>query len=73
MHLQAWTSNSKVEVARVAASQRVLASGGSAFNEVPAIRTSDLSSDYDWTWYDNQSSGATDRVMIANRCITDLL
>ncbi|MHB1412594.1 MAG: hypothetical protein ACYCXU_04355 [Thermoleophilia bacterium] len=64
--LQAWTSNSKVEVARVAASQRALASGGSAFNEMPGIRTADLSSDYYWTWYDNQSSAAADWVMIAN-------
>ncbi len=48
------------------ASQRVLSNNGTAFNEVPGIPASSLSSDYLWTWYDNQSHGFTDWVLIAN-------
>ena len=50
----------------VIASQRVLSSGGSAFNEVPGIPAAQLSDRYLWTWYDNKSPGASDWVLIAN-------
>jgi len=45
-------------------SQRVLWSGN--FNEVMGIPASDLGSEYLFTWYDNQSSGAQDWVLVAN-------
>jgi hypothetical protein len=51
------------------ASQRVLTNMGTAseaFNEVPGIPETELSSDYLWTWYDNVSPGAYDWVLIAN-------
>lgn len=45
-------------------SQRVLWSGN--FNEVMGIPASDLGSEYLFTWYDNQSIGAQDWVLVAN-------
>ena len=50
----------------VLASQRVLTNSGSAFNEVPGIPRSQLSDRCLWTWYDNQSAGAKNWVLIAN-------
>ncbi len=50
----------------VMASQRVLSNNGSAFNELPGQPGSTLGSDYFWTWYDMQSTGANDWVLIAN-------
>ncbi|MHB8143002.1 MAG: FG-GAP repeat domain-containing protein [Thermoleophilia bacterium] len=50
----------------VIASQRVLSNYGTAFNEVPGIPAGDLASDYLWTWYDMQSAGMTDWVLVAN-------
>ncbi len=50
----------------VMASQRVLSNNGKAFNEAPGIPASSLSDDYLWTWYDNNSPGYTDWVLIAN-------
>ncbi|MHB8793204.1 MAG: M4 family metallopeptidase [Thermoleophilia bacterium] len=45
-------------------SQRVLWHGN--FNEVMGIPASDLGSEYLFTWYDNDSSGAQDWVLVAN-------
>jgi hypothetical protein len=44
----------------------VLTNYGSAFNEVPGIPASDLSSDYLWTWYDQKTPGALNWVIIGN-------
>ncbi len=56
---------------KVIASQRVLSNYGTAFNEVPGIPANELSGDYLWTWYDNQSPGATDWVLVANPSTSD--
>ena len=55
----------------VIASQRVLSDFGTAFNEVPGIPAGDLTSDYLWTWYDMQSPGSRNWVLIANTLQTD--
>lgn len=52
--------------AKVIASQRVLSSGGTAFNEEPGIPASRLSDRYEWPWYDMTSAGANSWVLIAN-------
>ncbi len=52
--------------AKVIASQRVLTNADTAFNEVPGIPDSELSDHYLWTWYDMQSPGAKDWVLVAN-------
>ena len=51
---------------RIIASQRVLSNHDRAFNEVPGTPAEELSDHYIWTWYDNQSVGATDWVLVAN-------
>ncbi|MHB8859078.1 MAG: cupredoxin domain-containing protein [Thermoleophilia bacterium] len=48
------------------ASQRVTTNFGTTFNEVPGIPAGDLSGDYLWTWYDMQSPGFRDWILIAN-------
>ena len=50
--------------AKVIASQRVLY--GSAFNEMPGIGASHLSPFNLWTWYDNNSPGASNWITIGN-------
>ncbi|MHB1362029.1 MAG: beta strand repeat-containing protein [Thermoleophilia bacterium] len=48
-------------------SQRILwPKGGSSLEEVPAVKESDLSDHYYWTWYDEQSLGYKDWVLVAN-------
>ncbi len=62
-------TGSPVEVSSsgdVIASQRVLTGSGTAFNELPGISASQLSSDYLWTWYDQKGDGMEDWVMVAN-------
>ncbi len=66
VEVKAWTNSGKTTPANIMASQRVLSNGGSAFNEVPGIPASSLSDDYLWTWYDNNSPGYTDWVLVAN-------
>ncbi len=46
------------------ASQRSLF--GPSFEEVPGFPASSLASDYHWTWYDEQSAGSQNWIMIAN-------
>lgn len=48
------------------ASQRVLSSFGSAFNEVMGVPVEELSNDYLWSWYDNTSVGARNWILVAN-------
>jgi hypothetical protein len=49
------------------ASQRILwPKGGSSLEEVPATDSSRLSSDYFWTWYDENSAGMMNWVMVSN-------
>ena len=66
VELRAWTDSSKTTTARVAASQRVLSGYGQAFNEQPGIPAADLASSYIWSWYDEQSAGARDWLLVAN-------
>ncbi len=66
VELSAWTDSGKGTAANVVASQRVLSGGGSAFNELPGIPASSLSDHYFWNWYDQQSAGALEWVMVAN-------
>lgn len=49
---------------KVIASQRVIWSGN--FNEVIGIPAAELSSDYLYTWYDMQSAGAINWVLVSN-------
>ncbi len=49
------------------ASQRVLL--GPSFEEVPGAAT--LSSDYNWTWYDQHSPGSLNWVLVANPSASD--
>ena len=48
----------------VIATQRSLF--GPSFEEVPGYPRANLASDYHWTWYDQQSAGATNWVLVAN-------
>lgn len=48
------------------ASQRVTSNYGKAFNEEPGTPAQDLSNDYYWTWYDQQSPGFRNWVLVAN-------
>jgi hypothetical protein len=67
VEIQAWVQGSgKTTPADVMASQRVLSNGGDAFNEVTGVPADELSDHYIWTWYDQQSSGATDWVLVGN-------
>ncbi len=66
VEVQAWTTSGKTAPASIMASQRVLSNNGSAFNEVPGTAARDLSSDYLWTWYDQQSANAQNWVLVAN-------
>ncbi|MBE0428782.1 MAG: hypothetical protein IBX61_02800 [Thermoleophilia bacterium] len=52
--------------ALVTASQRVLMSEDTDFNEMPGIPAAGLSSSYHWTWYDMKSPGSRNWVLIAN-------
>jgi len=67
VEVQAWKDSTKLTgSAEVMASQRVLMFGDSAFNEVNGIPASELTNEYLWTWYDQQSPGATNWVLLAN-------
>ena len=66
VEVNAWTDSGKTTPANVIASQRVLSNNGSAFNELPGIPASSLSSHYIWTWYDAVNTGNQDWMMIAN-------
>jgi len=67
VEVQAWSDGFYgLMPAEVMASQRVLSNQDTAFNEVPGIPASDLSSHYYWTWYDMKSAGARNWIMIAN-------
>ncbi|MCL4472921.1 MAG: hypothetical protein M1455_03125 [Actinobacteria bacterium] len=68
VEVEAWSDGVGGAIpAYVAASQRVLINGDTSFNEVPGIPAGELSSDYYWTWYDMQSAGAANWVLISNR------
>jgi len=66
VEVEAFTDSLHTGPAFVMASQRVLTGNGTAFNEVPGIPASELTSRYLWTWYDQQSAGASDWVLVAN-------
>ncbi len=50
--------------APVIATQRTTA--GPSFEEVPGVSRGSLAADYHWTWYDNQSPGSTNWILVAN-------
>ncbi len=62
--VQTWTDQTKQAPARSIASQRIF--WGQSFEETPGYAAGSLMSSYAWTWYDNQSTGATDWVMVSN-------
>lgn len=67
VEVQAWSDAVGGSVpAMVIASQRVLTNNDTAFNELPGIPAEELASDYVWTWYDMQSPGAANWVLVAN-------
>lgn len=49
---------------RAIASQRII--WGPSFEEVPGYSHAALFSNYHWTWYDQQSAGMTNWVLVAN-------
>ena len=62
--VQAWTDLNKQAPAKVIASQRIV--WGPSFEETPGYRADNLKSSYIWTWYDNQSPGSLNWVMVSN-------
>ncbi|MBI5869952.1 MAG: hypothetical protein HZB44_03185 [Actinobacteria bacterium] len=67
VEVEAWADSVGGSVpARVMASQRVLSNDGRSFNEVPGIPEEELGSVYQWTWYDQQTPGAVNWVLLAN-------
>ncbi|MHB9111595.1 MAG: NosD domain-containing protein [Thermoleophilia bacterium] len=68
VEVKAWLQSGSwpADARDVIASQRVLTNGDTAFNEVPGIPAGELSYRYVWTWYDQQSAGAQDWILIAN-------
>ncbi|HZD05278.1 MAG TPA: hypothetical protein VE173_10180, partial [Longimicrobiales bacterium] len=66
VEVEAWRDAAHTTEAKVMASQRVLLSGDTAFNEVPGIPAEGLGSVYHWTWYDFASEGARNWVLVAN-------
>ncbi|MCL4309289.1 MAG: Ig-like domain-containing protein [Actinomycetota bacterium] len=72
VEVQSWTDSSKQAPAKVIATQRVTTNSGSAFNELPGIPATSLSSSYLWTWYDNKSAGVSDWVMVLNQNATPI-
>ena len=68
--VNAWTSPTKQTPAKIVASQRVLF--GPSFEEIPGKPETSLKSNYSWPWYDNQTSGAYDWVMVSNTNTTSV-
>ncbi|MHB8793106.1 MAG: TolB family protein [Thermoleophilia bacterium] len=67
LEVQAWSDQvGGSSPAKVIASQRVLSDYGKAFNEEPGIPAAELSEHYLWPWYDSQSPGAQDWVLLTN-------
>ncbi|MCL4474318.1 MAG: hypothetical protein M1455_10370 [Actinobacteria bacterium] len=66
VEVKAWKQggNEDTDPRKLIASQRVLNNG--AFNEMPGIPDWQLSSGWFWTWYDNNSPGASDWICIGN-------
>lgn len=66
VEVRAWTGPDKVTPAQLMASQRVVSSGNTAFNEEPGIPATALSDHYVWTWYDSIGTAGRDWAMLAN-------
>lgn len=64
LEVRAWTDESKTTPASLIASQRVI--WGPSFGETPGYPSRDLASDYHWTWYDQQTPGSLNWVLVAN-------
>ena len=64
VEVRTWKDASKSEPADAIASQRII--WGPSFSETPGYPYESLTDSYHWTWYDQQSLGMTDWVLIAN-------
>lgn len=64
LELRTWTDTTRQTPAVSVASQRVI--WGPSFEEVPGYPAAALGTDYHWTWYDQQSAGARNWVLVAN-------
>ncbi|MBI5869512.1 MAG: hypothetical protein HZB44_00935 [Actinobacteria bacterium] len=64
LEVRTWTDDTKSTPAKSIASQRVI--WGPSFEEVPGFPVGTLTSNYHWTWYDQQSVGSTNWVLVAN-------
>lgn len=64
VEVQAWTLPDRVTPADVIASQRV--TWGSSFGETTGFPYENLNDTYHWTWYDQNSTGMLNWVLIAN-------
>lgn len=68
VEMTAWSASgiesNPTDARKVVASQRVLWNG--AFNEMMGIPASSLSSEYFWTWYDDDSPGADNWIVVGN-------
>jgi hypothetical protein len=64
VQVEAWTNSSKVTHSNVVSSQRI--TYGPSFEEVPGMPAASLADNYLWPWYDNQSAGATNWVLVMN-------
>jgi thermolysin len=64
LEVRTWADVQHNTPAASIASQRML--WGPSFEEVPGYPTAALASDYHWTWYDQQTAGVTNWVLVAN-------
>ena len=64
VEVRTWTDAGKSTPAQAIASQR--STWGLSFTETPGYPLSQLASSYHWTWYDQQSPGMLNWVLIAN-------
>lgn len=73
VEMTAWAASGSeynpADARKVIASQRVLWNG--AFNEMTGIPASRLSSMYLWTWYDDDSPGADNWIVVGNPSATE--
>jgi hypothetical protein len=64
VEVKSYSDQAHTTPARCIAAQRSL--WGPSFEEAPGLRQEDLGEPYHWTWYDMQSPGSRNWVLIAN-------
>ena len=64
VEVRAWADESKGAPANMIASQRIV--WGPSFGETPGYPYRSLASEYHWTWYDQNSAGSQNWVMVSN-------